>query len=171
MAVNQNLVQYDLNAVHAINRFLWMRLTTDGILSPADYGDRVPIIPRQQVPEFNAVNAPFIVYNWTIPPIGSDWFRASEQIVYLIYSYDARDHRVLLNYMRSLLDRAEGAAGEVNNYVWSIDARYRKFTIHDIRMDMANAPLPIGEENSRMESMITFTVDYVVDLDPTGMRR
>lgn len=168
-----------LNAVHALNMYLYEKGKSVGVLNPMP-GGRSPFAPVDQIAVFAKMPAvkeadgsesyrPYIVYNWSIPAIGTDWYIQSEQVVYLIYSRTIDEIREIMNFIIDTTKQRDRSAINVQRWLEKLPpARwgdrntnpFMSMEIYDISVDMANGPSPIKEAGGLMEAMVSLNIKY-----------
>lgn len=176
---------YATVAIHEVNKWVWYRLQND---LPDDFSAYLvggpmagirPIIPSQQVSEFNNIEtgAPFIVYTYTLTGGGDSWWMHADNIVYTIYDADEARLRRIQNYLNTLLRRLDYAASEANTYLNLTPPT--AFDIKYIGLTGGSGPDPYTAEGGRQGAMLTFRIEYTVDIsgtvstgiaNPSGMR-
>lgn len=159
--------RYTVAAVHPIRAFLWDRLSAD--LGMSKLGDPnngiVPIIPSQQVPQVTQYAEPFIVYNWVTEPQGVDWYFQADQMIFLVYSEEEEEIRIVVNYMRDLFEKYDESARPINEWIANQSYEpYKAFHYKYINvLQGSGGVLPMETEDGRQESMITLHVTYTVE--------
>lgn len=174
---------YSKLAVHDVNKWVWDNLKRDLPIEFEAYltaGSPVnglrPIIPSQQVPELNNVEggAPYIVYTYTLTGAADSWWMLADNIVYTIYDNDEARLRRIQNYLNHLLRRIDHTAEEINAFLGDSE-----FDIKFIAVTGGSGPDPFTAEGGRQAVMLTFRIEYTVDINgqvaslsglPAGMR-
>lgn len=171
---------YELSAVHGVNRYLWEKIKTEKVwdlgTTPAAsrYANNwTPIIPTQQLPEFNAMidagdnagGVPFIIYNWTtVPGTGTQWWLETDNIVYLVYSQSEAEIRKVSNLMKDIFKKQDQAGQAVTDYVKTLgSAKLNVFDYKNINITSSGGPLPMENEGGRLEAVATIRVTYTVN--------
>lgn len=169
---------YRLTGVHQVNKWLWAKLkdfvwdgTTKAFTVYKDSGNvngvaLVPIIPRQQIPEFTSLtDAPFIVYNYTLSPRPTEWYLQREQAVYVIYDTNASRGRAIQNYMIDLLKRYDWTAKEVNEYIWADSSSTNNgYDFKYVSVSSATSADPAQSEGGRIGAMVIINFEYTHEL-------
>src|SRR5688572_15105287 len=114
----------NLAPAYAINRYIWSRIESEGIMSKADYAGNVPIIPVEETPDFMTIldaaggigAKPYIVYTWTRVNPGVQWFLKQQELAYAIRSRDDNATRQLLNLLEQMFQDYDIAAQRVNAF-------------------------------------------------------
>jgi hypothetical protein len=172
-----------INAVHGINRYLYFKGKERSIfLDQGIYGGRTAFAPVKEITSFSKMtmsdgrgglrSVPYIVFTWTTPRIGTDWFIQSEQITYLIYSTELDEIRTITNFIIDSMKQYDRSA--INVQTWlekqppSVEVNgqmvnpYEALEIHTISVDSASSPTPIDQAGGRMEAIVTLDVQYGV---------
>lgn len=177
---------YRTTGVHQLNKWLWSRLATlpyKGGYAFEKYAGSpasgpvplVPIIPNQQLPEFNEIagGAPFLVYNYTDLDPGSEWFTHTQSAAYVIYDDDEERLRAIHTYMVDLLRRMDWTAQEVNDYFMkntepgtNADA----FDFKTVFVTTAVGPEPFEQQGGRQGALVVARIMFTHDLQDNGMR-
>lgn len=176
---------YATLAVHQVNKWVWESLKRDlaadfaAYLTPGSpvYG-MIPIVPSNQTPETNNIEggAPFIVYSYTLTGAANEWWTQAENVAYIIYDNNEARLRRIHNYLNQLLRRLDFTATEINAFL----GNNSQFDIKVLMLTGGSGPDPINSENGRQSAMLTWRVDYTLDIDgrvvtdladPAGMRR
>lgn len=150
---------FELNAVHGANRYLWANLKAELGWTESDYNGLVPITPVQQQPEFIGFNKPFLVYAYSVDPVGTSTWEKSETASYSIFSSDEQDIRECINVMIKLFKDYDKSADDLNKYIASLSSKYSKFDYKYIRIAGAAGSQPAEQEGGRMDGLVT--VNYV----------
>jgi hypothetical protein len=168
----------DVNAifpVHAINSYLWKRITDEGILTTIPYNgiEIRPIVPVQQLPVLaEAIDAmpgvhsyPFLVYNWTQINTGDMWFVKTHEIAYSLRSDDDNKTSLLIDLINKEFEKYDESAKPVNDYIASIDppARFAKFHFKYISVSTLGGQLPTTEQNGPSEAIIILRAAFTED--------
>lgn len=161
--------------VHAINSYLWKRITDEGILTTIPYnGIHIrPIVPVEEVPTLmQAIDAmpgiksyPFFVYNWTRINIGDMWFIKSHEIAYSLRSDDDSATAQLIDLIDKEFQDYDIAARRLNEYISSLGSTvYSNFDFKYISLSTIGGPMPTEDENGPKESIITLRVSFTDDV-------
>lgn len=174
------MTDYRTTGVHYINSWLWEQLKgleyTD---YPATSVTRVfskyyiengtaevpltPIIPSQQVPEFNDISggAPFIVYNYIMRP-STDLWGYTEQCAYVIYDDNEERLRAIFHRMIDLLRRQDWTAANINS---SLTGPGSAFDFKFVNVTSATGPDQFSQEGGRQGALVTISYDFTVEQD------
>lgn len=113
--------KWGLAGIHGINKYVWSLLQSELGWSLTTYGGLVPITVPQQQPEFNAMNAPYIVYGYTKSSRSKDLYvLETETAAYSIYSASEEDIRRVVNLLSTKLNKLDDSADDVNAWLSTI---------------------------------------------------
>ena len=165
-------VDYNDTAFGKIRSYTWAKLTEAGILSEYDYiadgfiEPLLPIIPVQQVPEFNNLvgDKPYIIYDYDLVSYSDDWFVCQETISFTIVSSNFSKIIQISQLLIDLYRRMDESARDLN--IWqgaNTNFKFFTFTLKD-----ASSPTPFEEEGGRQMSQINITYKYSRILDASG---
>lgn len=162
---------------HAINRYLWTRIETNGILSKSNYKvpnstvTLTPIVPVEEVPELLQVidsqpgvgSYPFIVYSWSRIDNGQTWWLKTHNIGYSIRSTDDEAMASLLELFEKEFEDQDVAARRVNEYIATLPATspLRRFRFTHVKIHVLGAQMPAGTDTGMNEALVTIAVSYV----------
>lgn len=141
---------YRSSASKDIRTFLWDLLTQNGFLDENDYiadgfdSPLVPIIPAQQIPEFNNLlpGKPYIYYEYEVMPYQENWWITEEMITLHVVSQDHDLIEEIQNYLNNVFRRYDDSALSVNRYYLETNAH--KF--HYFRIERIDSPKPFENE-------------------------
>lgn len=165
-------VNYKDSAVNRLRTYLWAIMQEDGILNKDDYiadgfdQPLVPIIPVQEIPEFNNLvgDKTYIVYSFETEEYGDDWWICRDNITFSIISRDYSKSIEIINYLIDVFRRMDESARDINNYL--TDAI--KFKFFSTYINSVQSPAPTEEEGGRMISEVSVAVKYSRYLDSNG---
>jgi hypothetical protein len=129
-------VNYKLDAMLELRKFLWSRLTALGIFDDQEYySDNlaetiVPIIPVQQAPEMNQFlsGKKHIIYDKIGTSYEDNWMVCCEQILFTVYSTDISEINEIRNFMMDEFRRMDESARDINK--WSgLSNKFKFYTI------------------------------------------
>jgi hypothetical protein len=111
-------------AIYGINDYIWSNLKSDGILDEQDYYAEgfteplTPIIPAQQIPEFNNLlpGQTYMVYDYDILRTGENYWITEEIATYSIVSPSYDKINQIINYLQALMSRFDDAAHDINAF-------------------------------------------------------
>lgn len=165
-------VNYADTAFSKVRGFLWDKLQVANILNPADYiatgftDPLVPIIPVQQVPEFNNLigDKPYLIYDYDINDYGDEWFVCEENLIFTIVSTSFEKIVEITQFMVDLFRRMDETANDINAWQDSTS----KFKFFTFILSGASSPTPYEEEGGRQMGEIKITYRYSRHLDSSN---
>lgn len=165
-------VNYADTAVSKIRQYVWDNLTTAKILKESDYiadgfiTPLVPIIPTQQVPEFNNLlgGKTYMVYDFETIGYDEQWFICQENLIFTIVSNDYSKIVEITQFLIDLFRRNDESATDINS--WQDSAS--KFKFHTFILKTASSPTPVTEEGGRQMGEIEITYKYSRNTDSSG---
>ena len=101
------VADYTKVAAYDIRNVLWSELQAANLLDPNDYmadgftKALVPIIPAQQVPEFNNMlpGKTYLIYDIVKNHIGVNWWMDEETITLNVISINAMEIQTIINFI------------------------------------------------------------------------
>jgi hypothetical protein len=164
---------YTKLAVYDINAFLWQKLQDAGLFNSSDYyvdsfgTSLVPIIPAQQIPEFNnqLPGKSYIIYDYEVKPTVEHWWITEEIITYTIVSQNYDKLNQTLNFIQDTLRRYDDTAKDLNKYLYGSDT---PFDYHFIYTDRILSPQHFQNEGGFMMGEAVICISYARHLDNTG---
>lgn len=144
------MTDYSMLPVHDLRAYIWERLKADSILSENDYyadgytAPLVPIIPSQQIPEFNNLlpGRLYITYDNEILPIEEQWWITHEVLHIMVISPDYDKISTVMNYLVELLKRYDESANEIKRS----DVLSDNFIFHYTAINRIKSPAPMKQE-------------------------
>ncbi len=166
------MADYTKTAVGEVRDFLWTNLKEDNILNKNDYiadgfiVPLIPIIPTQQVPEFNNLMSgkPYIVYDFEISQYTEDYWICEENIIFSIVSPDYGKIVQIMNYLVDLFRRMDDTAKNVNAGL----ADDSKFQFYYFYINNAVSPEAAEEEGGNQIGYIDVTYKYSRQIGSNG---
>jgi hypothetical protein len=116
------VANYNALAFSSIRSLLWKELKDAGILDETDYWSEtmgtylIPIIPSQEVPEFQNVlpGVPFIVYDWQISGYDSNFWICEETASLTIIANDYATSIAMIELIKDVFRRYDITARLIN---------------------------------------------------------
>lgn len=169
-------VYKDYNALASkdIRTFLWDLLKNAEILDEKDYyvdgfcdDALIPIIPSQQVPEFNNLlpGKTYIYYDYEVLPSTEQWWITDEIMTLNIVGFDYDQINKIFNYITEIFRRYDMSALWTNHYY--DEANWFKF--HYIRIESIQSPVPFQSEGGPIIGEIQLNYCYSRVTDYNGM--
>ena len=157
-------VNYKLDSMLEIRKYLWEQLSTIGIFDEANYysdniGDTIiPILPVQQQAELNQFlsGKKHLVYDKVSSSYDNMWYICNEQILFTIYSTDVSEINEIRNFMTDLFRRMDESAQDMNRWVGISD----KFKFHSIYISDISSTTPSEELQGFLSTDIILEVKY-----------
>ena len=165
-------VNYKLDAMLELRKFLWKELTDRKIFDKDDYwsdnlGENiVPIVPVQQAPEMNQFlsGKKHIVYDKIGLAYDDIWLICTEQILFTIYSTDFSEINEIRTYMIDQFRRMDLAAQDVNKW----NGLSNKFKFHSIYVADISPMEPSEELQGFFSADVILEVKYSRMTDTNG---
>lgn len=129
-------VNYKLDAMFELRKFLWKRLVETEIFDQYDYysdniaENLIPIIPVQQLPEMNQFlsGKKHIVYDKIGLSYQDNWMICCEQVLFTIYGTDVSDIAEIRNFMTDEFRRMDESARDMNRWT-DISDKFKFYSI------------------------------------------
>jgi len=158
------MVNYKLDAMLELRKYIWKRLKETEIFNEDDYysdniGEiTVPIIPVQQIPELNQFlsGKKHIVYDKIGMSYEDLWAICCEQILFTVYSTDISDINEIRNFMVDEFRRVDESARDVNNWTGLSD----KFQFYSIFIADMSPTEPSQEMQGFLSTDIILEIKY-----------
>ena len=163
-------MSYQQVAAYEIRNIIWRELTGYGLLDITNYyadgfsDPLVPIIPAQQIPEFNN-NLPgktYIVYDISVKTIPVQWWMFEETMTLDVVSKDPDEIQVIINFLIDLFRRYDLSASEINLLHGDI-----VFNYHYFKIDSADPVQAFQHEGGFMNGTIAISYGYSREVDST----
>lgn len=147
-----------------IRRFIWDQILSFDILNENDYyadgfvDALVPIIPSQQVPEFNNLlpGKTYLIYDFEVKQVPVQWWMTEESMTISIMSQNYDVVNELSNLLHDLFRRYDESATDINGYFEGESG----FLYHHISIDSIMSPEPYSAEGDYVIGSVTFTYSY-----------
>lgn len=166
------MANYKESARGVLNAFLWDEIQESGILSASDYRpdgftkSMIPIIPSQEIPEFNNLmpDSTYIVYDFEVDGYGDDWWICEETMLYSIISPDYGKIVEVTEFMIDLFRRVDDSGHDIQMF----NPKFNTVKFYSISLSSANSPAPFESEGGRMIGSVQISYKYSRILDPNG---
>ena len=163
-------VDYSKVAAFDVRNAIWAELQAVNLLDPQDYyadgflDPLVPIIPSQQVPEFNNLlpGKTYINYDIIQKNYGVQWWISEETMVLQIISRDNSKILAISNFLTNLFRRYELSARDIND---SARASGSPFKFLYFKLEAANPVQPFIDEGGYMSGDFSFGYTYTREVD------
>jgi hypothetical protein len=164
-------VDYKIDSMFELRKFLWHELKATGIFDPNDYYsdninmEVIPIIPVQQQPELNQFlsGKKHIVYDKIGMSYEDIWMICCEKILFTVYSTDISDIYEIRNLMTDLFRRMDDSAKDVDRF--QTDPKFKFHSIHIVEMSPTT---PSEELQGFLSADIILEVKYSRFTGPDG---
>jgi hypothetical protein len=165
-------VNYKLDAILELRKFLWNKVVAAGIFDEDDYysdniGEAlVPIIPVQQAAEMNQFlsGKKHIVYDKIGISYEDNWLICCEQVLFTIYSTDISDINEIRNFMTDEFRRMDDSARDVNKF----PTLSNKFKFHSIFVADISPTAPSEELQGFLSADVILEIKYSRITDLVG---
>lgn len=165
-------VNYKLDAMYELRKFLWSKLQAAGIFEAIDYySDNLqetilPILPVQQSPEMSQFfsGKKHIVYDKIGISYEDLWAICNEQIIFTIYATDVNEINEIRNYFIDEFRRMDESAKDINRWSEVSD----KFKFYSIYIAEISPTGPSQELQGFMSADIVLEVKYSRHTDTGG---
>jgi hypothetical protein len=164
-------MSYDQIAAYEVRDVIWQELTNNNMLDITNYyadgfmDPLIPIIPAQQIPEFNN-NLPgktYLVYDISMKTIPVQWWMFEETITLDIVSRDAREIQRIINFLIDTFRRYDLSAREIGLSIGS-----NVFNYHYFKIDSADPVQAFQHEGGFMNGTIAISYGYSRETNDTG---
>jgi hypothetical protein len=160
---------YTKVASYDIRKVLWQELQNAKLFNEQDYyadgffSPLVPIIPTQQVPEFNNLlpGKPYLTYDILQRHGGVQWWMQEEMMSFGVTSTDENQIQTVINFMIDLFRRYDQSAKEINLELVSDSP----FTFHFFHLESADPVQPFKNEGGFMTGLISIVYSYSREAD------
>jgi hypothetical protein len=164
-------VDYKIDAMFELRKFLWEELKLAGIFKSKDYysdninSEIIPIIPVQQVPEIDQFlnGKKHIVYDKIGMSFEDIWLIACEKVLFTIYSTDIMDVYEIRNLIMDLFRRMDDSAKDLNK-----SRQTNKIIFHSVHVVETSPIEPSMELKGLMSTDIILEVKYSRTTDSRG---
>lgn len=165
------MANYNKMAFSDIRSYLWYHLKNEEILDENDYWvDKMgiklnPIIPSQQIPEFQNLlpGVPYIVYDIETLSYDTEFWICEEVATLTVVGDSFSKLSAVLELTKDLFRRYDVAAADINNFKTDTTFRFLKTYISGILSPN------IGSEGDGQTATIEITYCYTRDIG-AGMR-
>jgi hypothetical protein len=166
-------VDYSRVAATDVRNAIWAQLQSYGILHASDYVPQgsnglttalCPIIPSQQVPEFNNLlpGKTYITYDIIQKNYGVQWWLSQETMVLQIISRSNAQILTISNFLTDFVRRYEYSAADINDVAHTANSPF-KFLY--CRLEAANPIQPFQDEGGFMSGDFSFMYTYTRSVD------
>jgi hypothetical protein len=166
------MADYTSLAINDFRLYLWEQLKSNNVLNANDYyadgftQPLIPIIPSQQVPEFNNLlpGKPYIIYESEIMPMEVQWWITHEMINLMIVSPDYDQINQIINLLVDLFRRYDESATDIKQS----SMLSNNFLFHYSAINRVKSPQPMKQEGGLRVGSISILLCYSRKIAPTG---
>lgn len=166
-------VNYRLDAMLELRKYLWSKLQDTGLIDPEDYysdniGETlVPIVPVQQLADMSQFlsGKTHLVYDKIGVSYDTLWLICNEQILFTVYSTDVSEINAIKNFMIDEFRRMDETAKDINNHE---GFNSEKFKFHSVYVDDMSPTEPSEELQGFYSSDIILEIKYSRITDSSG---
>lgn len=166
------MVDYKQNARSIINAFLWEELKSSNISIEDQYRPDefittiVPIIPIQELPEFNNLmpDLPYIVYDYSVQGYSDDWWICEEELIYTIIANKYSLVTEIMELMIDLFRRIDESGKDLQMF----NTKKNILRFYTVSLISASSPEPVELEGGRVAGTVTISYKYSRYLDSNG---
>lgn len=165
-------VNYKLDSVYELRKFLWQNLVTLDIFNEDDYysdniGDTlIPILPVQQSPEMNQFlsGKKHIIYDKIGISYDDMWQICTEQVLFTIYALSFDEINEIRNVMIDLFRRMDDTATDINRWA-GISSKFKFFSIYISDMSPTS---PSDEMQGFLAADVVLEIKYARGIGTNG---
>jgi hypothetical protein len=162
-------VDYSYVASYDVRKVLWSELQSTELIDPNNYyadgflEPLIPIIPAQQVPEFNNLlpGKTYIVYDIQQRHTGEQWWMSEEVITLDIVSRNAQEIQTIINLITDLFRRYDLSAKTFKEIL----VPGSPFEYYFFRLESADPVQAFDHEGGFMNGVISIAYAYTRNLD------
>lgn len=164
-------VDYKIDAMFELRKFLWTQLKLAGMFNQNDYysdnlgTEIIPIVPVQQLPEMDQFlnGKKHIVYDKIGLSYEENWLICCEKVLFTLYSTDVTELYEMRNLMTDLFRRMDDSANDVN-----ISKTSNNLIFHNIMISEISPIEPSQELQGFLSTDIILEVKYSRITDRLG---
>jgi hypothetical protein len=153
---------------------IWNELQDKGLLDVNDYyadgfsDPLIPIIPAQQVPEFNNLlpGKTYIIYDIVQKNTGVQWWMFEETITLDITSRNSVEIQTIVNLLNDLFRRYDLTAKDMNLTI----SAGSPYIYHYFKIDSTDPVQSFEYEGGFMSGIISITYGYTREVDSSTGR-
>lgn len=158
------MTDYSKIASADMRQFIWDQILLSEILDENDYyadgfsESLIPIIPTQQVPEFNNLlpGKTYLIYDFEVRQVPAQWWMTEETMTISIMSQNYDVVNELSNLLHDLFRRYDESAVDINGYFEGES----DFIYHHLSIDSIMSPEPFSTEGDYVIGSVAFTYSY-----------
>jgi hypothetical protein len=166
------MADYKQNARSIINSFLWEELKNSGILEEDQYRPDnftksvIPIIPSQEIPEFNNLmpELPYIIYDYEVEGYDDKWWICEESILYTVIANQVSEVVEIIELMIDLFRRIDESGKDLQAF----NPKDNIIRFYTVSLTNVSGPAPIELEGGRVAGTVEISYKYSRYLDSSG---
>lgn len=168
------MTNYNSVASADIRQYVWQSIQDAGILDPNNYyvdnmpEGLIPIIPAQQVPEFNNLlpGKTYMYYDFEVKTIPVQWWMIDESMTITTVSQNYETVNQINNLILDIFRRYDESAGDINSFL--AENGGSDFKYHHTLIDNVRSPEPFETEGDYQYGSVTFSYSYSRDTGANG---
>jgi hypothetical protein len=166
------MANYNIHPVYDINAYLWKSIMDNEILDPNNYiadgfsNYLVPIVPAQQIPEFNNLlpGQTYLIYDYEEMPSQENWWISNQIITYFVVSPNNDKINQVIAMIKDVFRRFDDSARDVNSY----SGKSGYYNFHHISIDSTVSPQHFTSEGGFMMGEVKLNISYTRNLSGSG---
>ena len=163
------MTDYSYVASYDVRKALLRELQEQGMYDPNDYyadgfiDPLEPVIPAQQVPEFNNLlpGKSYIIYDIVQNHTGVHWWMSEEVITFDVTSRDSAQIQSIVNLITDIFRRYDLSAKDVNLKL----STSSPYVYHYFRLDSSDPVQAFQDEGGFMSGLISITYGYTREVN------
>jgi hypothetical protein len=168
------MATYSSLAIGNLRSYVWSILQSENLLSSSDYyadgfdSYLIPIIPAQQMPEFNNLlpGKTYLVYDYEVKKGRENWWISEEDMTISIISTSYDKINTILNCLFDYFRRFDDSANDLQEYLNT--NQLNDFNFHLLYVDSIISPEPFDKEGNFQVGQIKICYGYSRDLNSSG---
>jgi hypothetical protein len=158
------MTRYNSLASSDIRQYIWQVIQDENLLDRNDYyadgfaDALVPIIPVQQVPEFNNLlpGRTYMLYDYEVKVVPVQWWMTDEAFTLTVISQNFDVINQITNLIHDLFRRYDESATDLNVFLGSDS----DFQYHHTVIDSIMSPEPFSSEGDYQIGSVTISYSY-----------
>lgn len=147
-----------------IRSYIWSKIAEAKILDIQNYyadgfdAPLIPIIPSQQVPEFNNLlpGQTYLIYEFEVKTVPVQWWMTEEMMTISVMSQNFEDVNEITNLLHDLFRRYDESAKDINDFLGGTS----NFIFHHTLIDSIVSAEPYSSEGNYQIGSISFSYSY-----------
>lgn len=158
------MIDYKKLASNDLRSYIWAGLQNSGVLDINNYyadgftDPLVPILPAQEVPEFNNLlpGRPFMTYDYEVKPVLQNWWIQEELLILTVTSVDSDEVNSIMAVLQDLFKRYDLAATAINAYLGANSI----FHFHYTAIEAVLSPQAFKTEGGNVQGEVHIMYKY-----------